>query len=266
MRLCRVFPAWAGGALVASLLMPAVLHAETPEGARPGLPPVVELGSGGAAPSSSREALADLLQQLESLQTALRNLRGQVEVQGNEIERLKARQRELLADIDRRVSDLEHRAGTGAPTSGMAPAPAPAANAVAGGVAGAASAKEQQDYDAAFGLMKQGSYERAAKGFRDFIAKYPQSALHDNAQYWLGEAYYVMRNFRQALQEFTKMADHSTSEKAPDAAVKIGYCHYELGEWAKARESLNQVIARYPGSPAAKSAELRLAKMKKEKH
>jgi TolA-binding protein len=51
----------------------------------------------------------------------------------------------------------------------------------------------------------------------------------------------------------------------PDAMLKTGYSHYDLGEWAKARESLNQVIARYPGTPAAKSAEQRLAKMKKEK-
>jgi TolA-binding protein len=47
--------------------------------------------------------------------------------------------------------------------------------------------------------------------------------------------------------------------------LKTGYSHYELGELAKARESLNQVMARYPGTPAAKSAEQRLAKMKKEK-
>jgi TolA-binding protein len=46
--------------------------------------------------------------------------------------------------------------------------------------------------------------------------------------------------------------------------LKIGYCHYELGEWARARDNLNQVVARYPGQPAAKSAGQRLAKMKKE--
>ena len=255
MRLPRRFSAWAGGALLTVLLTPAAPVAGAPEGSRPGLPPVVELGVGGTPASSSpaREALADLLQQLETLQTEVRNLRGQVEVQANEIERLKARQRELLADIDRRVSELERR-GT------AAPAP------VAPGSAAASSAQEQQDYDAAFNLMKQGFYERAAKGFRDFIAKYPQSALRDNARYWLGKAYYAARNFRQALEEFGKlMSDHPKSPKVPDAMLETGYSHYELGEWTKARASLNQVMARYPGTPAAKSAEQRLAKMKKEK-
>ena len=255
MRLPRRFSAWVGGALLTVLLTPAAPVAGAPEGSRPGLPPVVELGVGGtpASSSPSREALTDLLQQLETLQTEVRNLRGQVEVQANEIERLKARQRELLADIDRRVSELERR-GT------AAPAP------VAPGSAAASSAQEQQDYDAAFTLMKQGFYERAAKGFRDFIAKYPQSALRDNARYWLGKAYYAARNFRQALEEFGKlMSDHPKSPKVPDAMLETGYSHYELGEWTKARASLNQVMARYPGTPAAKSAEQRLAKMKKEK-
>lgn len=292
MRFPRRFSTWAGGALAAGLLAPAVLAVAASEGSRPGLPPVVELGVGGApaTASPSREVLADLLQQLESLQTELRNLRGQVEVQANEIERLKARQRELLADIDRRVSELERR---GAAAS--SPAAAPSGESTAAPAAGVAvSAQEQKDYDAAFSLMKQGFYERAAKGFHDFIAKYPQSALRDNAQYWLGEAYYVVRNFRRAIEEFARvMSDYPKSEKAPDALLKIGYSHYELAqdlEQARkkeeagkrrpaelkrikaeerkardqARENLNQVIARYSGTPAAKSAEQRLARMKQE--
>lgn len=259
MRRLGLFSAWAGGVLMFGSLAPAVLAAAgSPEGSRSGLPPVVELGVGGAPAAPSREALADLLQQLESLQTELRNLRGQVEVQANEIERLKTRQRELLADIDRRVSGLERR---GAAVS------SPETLSSGGGVAASlpASAQEQKDYDAAFSLMKQGLYERAAKGFRDFNAKYPQSALRDNAQYWLGEGYYVSRNFRQAFEEFAKVvSDYPKSLKTPDALLKIGYCYYELGEWTKARANLNQVIARYPGTPTAKSAEQRLAKMKKE--
>jgi len=256
--------AQAGGVLVAGLLIPVAMAAGTPEGGRD-LPPVVEMGveNAPAKPSPTREAMADLLQQLDTLQTEVRKLRGQLEVQGNEIERLKARERDLLADMDRRVSALEQQktsaTATPASSAGAASSTPPAAAPV--------SAQEQKAYDAAFDLLKQGYYERAAKGFRDFISKYPQSALRDNAQYWLGQAYYVVRNFRQALVEFGKViSDHPNSIKAPDASLKIGYSHYELGEWSKARASLNQVITRYPGTPAAKSAEQRLAKMEKEKH
>lgn len=248
---------WAAGMAALGQLAPS-WAAQAPARGRE-LPPVVEMGVGGAPASASREVLADLLQQLESLQAELRSLRGQVEVQANEIERLKTRQRDLLADIDRRVIELERR-GTAAEA-----APAPAAGDSASAPAAPASAPEQQDYDAAFNLLKQGNYDRAIKAFREFLARHPQSRLRDNAQYWLGEACYVKRDFRKALTEFNRLlSDYPQSLKAPDALLKIGYSHYELGEWAKAREHFNRVIARYPGQPAARSAEQRLAKMKKE--
>ena len=57
---------------------------------------------------------------------------------------------------------------------------------------------------------------------------------------------------------------HPDSPKAPDAMLKVGYCYYELADWAKARETLNQVLTRFPNTPVARSAEQRLAKMKKE--
>jgi tol-pal system protein YbgF len=261
MKTPRRYGVWAAGAWLATLTAPGWAAETSPAGR--GLPPVVELGVGGApAASPSRDALADLLQQLELLQAELRSLRGQVEVQNNEIERLKARQRDLLADIDRRVTELERRPTVAGGSEAASTAEIAASSAATGA---ATSAQEQQAYEAAFNRMKQGQYDRAAKGFREFIDKYPQSALRDNAQYWLGEAFYVVRDFRKALTEFTRLMDeHPKSPKAPDALLKIGYCQYELGDRAKARDALNQVIARYPGQPAAKSAEQRLAKMKKE--
>jgi tol-pal system protein YbgF len=242
---------WIAAALLAAVF---TSPAQAAQEAR-GLPPVVELGAGAtaASPSPTREALADLLQQLDALQTQVRNLRGKIEVQDNEIERLKARQRELFSDIDKRISDLERR------TAAPAPAVATAA------AASTPTTQEQQDYDAAFNLLKQGAYEQAAKGFRDFIGKYPGSTLRGNAQYWLGQSYYVTRHFRQARDEFAKVGqDGVDAEKASDALLKTGYCSYELGEWARAREALTQVMARYPGSAAAKAAEQRLMRMKKE--
>lgn len=217
-----------------------------------------------AAPADSarREALADMLLQLEQAQTELRELRGKVEVQTHEVEALKARQRDLIADIDRRLSELERRSA--APAEGAARETA--ASAPPTDIVPTNLAQEQQEYDAAFALLKQGQYERAGKRFRDFIRAHPKSPLADNAQYWIGESAYVVRNFKQALSEFSKVVQsHPDSPKAPDAMLKVGYCYYELADWAKARETLNQVVARFPNTPAARSAEQRLAKMKKEK-
>jgi tol-pal system protein YbgF len=205
-----------------------------------------------------------MLLQLEQIQAELRELRGKVEVQAHELEALKTRQRDLLGDIDRRVREIERRgtaplAAEGAAKPGAAPVAAPAE------VVTTDLAKEQQEYDAAFALLKQGQYDRAGKRFRDFVRAHPKSPLADNAQYWIGESAYVVRNFKQALQEFSKVAQaHPDSPKASDALLKVGYCQYELADWGKARETLNQVAARYPDTPAARSAAQRLAKMKKE--
>jgi len=218
------------------------------------------------ASAPTRETLVDLLVQLEALQTEIRQLRGQLEVQAYELERLKNRQRDLLGDLDRRLRALERRGGGAPPGSaGSAPAPAASAGRRPAPRMPAGTAQEQKDYDAAFNLLKQGFYDRAAKSFRDFIAKHPRSSLVDNAQYWVGEANYVVRNFRLALEEFSKVVnEYPNSLKIPDAMLKIGYSHYELGAWSKAREILQQVIARYPNTTVSKSAEIRLAKMKKE--
>jgi tol-pal system protein YbgF len=220
------------------------------------------------AANPARETLVDLLLQLEQLQTEVRSLRGQVETQTYELERLKNRQRDVLADHDRRMRELERRGGV-APASGASTPPADKPGEHAAGTQPGAtapvSASEQQAYDAAFALMKQGQYSKAAKSFREFIGKYPRSQLADNAQYWIGEALYVGRNFKAAREEFAKVAsDYPGSDKTADAALKVGYSHYELGEWSKAREAFTATIAKYPNTRAAKAAEERLAKMKKE--
>jgi tol-pal system protein YbgF len=248
---------------------------------RSGKPPVVSgsAGSGSTAETAMRQSMLDLQQQFDQLQTEQRQLRDTVEVQAHEMEQLKTRQRDLLSDIDRRMRDLERRgtgeAGMGAvpeagavpPSPGSAvslPAVVPAA-AGSGQVNVPPNATQQQEYEAAFDLMKQGNYERAIKSFRTFIAKHPDSTLADNAQYWVAEANYVLRNYKLALEEFSKvLAQYPRSTKAPDSLLKIGYVHYETAAYDKARTTLNDVMARYPNTTAARLAVTRLEKMKKE--
>ena len=127
------------------------------------------------------------------------------------------------------------------------------------------NASQQQEYEAAFDLMKQGNYERAIKSFRAFLAKHPDSSLADNAQYWIAEGNYVLRNYKLALEEFSKvLAQYPRSPKAPDSLLKIGYVHYETAAYDKARSTLNDVVARYPNTTTARLAATRLEKLKKE--
>ena len=240
-------------------------HAAEPLPDRRAVRPQAPVTSPGAP--ATREALLDIMIQLDALQNEIRQLRGQLEVQGHELERMKNRQREAITDFDQRLQGLERRAPASAPapTTGSGPTTivTPPVSSNDAGVP--PSASEQQAYEAAFGLMKQGQYDRAATSFRDFIMRHPKSALADNAQYWIAEAGYVSRNYKVAREEFEKVvARYPSSPKVPDALLKIGFSYYELGAFDKARETLNQVVSRYPNTPAAKSAETRLAKMAKE--
>ena len=246
----------------------------------------------GAGAAQGDQAVLELLGEINRLQTLVQQLRGELEVQTHQLEQLRGQQRQALADFDRRLRELEERPGqqqtqapggsstrtvrppqviVTPPTGGDARARAPRAESAPPPAsapvqrASRPSDSEQQAYDAAFNLMKQGLYAQAAVRFREFLTRFPEGALADNAQYWIGEAAYVTRDFRKAIEEFGKvLASYPDSAKVPDAMLKIGYTYYELGEFDKARETLSQVTARYASTAVAKSAELRLEKIAQE--
>ena len=98
-------------------------------------------------------------------------------------------------------------------------------------------------------------YGQAVLDFVDFIAKYPRHPLAANAQYWIGEAYYVQRDYRQALTEFQKVLDVAPgSAKVPDALLKVGLCYRNLRDESRARQTWDRVVKDYPKSPAATKA------------
>ena len=134
-------------------------------------------------------------------------------------------------------------------------------------VVAAPSEAEKEAYDKAFQAMKELRYADAAEDFQSFLDQYPNSEYADNAVYWLGESYYVTRNYDIALTSFQRlMDDYPDSPKVPDALLKIGYTHYELKQWDKARAALLQVQQDYPDTTLARLAESRLRSMKMEGH
>lgn len=231
------------------------------------------------------QGLIDMLTQLQQLQREVRQLRGEVEMQGHQLQELQRQQREIYLDIDRRLGG----AGTPQPATppvGTVEAPAPALvpEAVAPGAAvqpapevqapppgpvqqaSMATPEEQAAYEQALNILREGRYADAAQAYRQFLASYPNGRYADNAQYWLAETQYVTRQFPQALTEFGKVVDsYPGSAKVPDALLKMGYIHYERGDWKAARDSLQTVTQRYPDSTAARLASERLQRMDREK-
>jgi tol-pal system protein YbgF len=233
-------------------------------------------------------SLVSLMEQVSALEREVQQLRGDIEVQTHSMESLQKRQRDLYLDIDRRLHRLE-AGGVQGQTSGVpgaAMAPVDPRRAVGPGVAtqppltptrsptagsapaaGLNPAQERKDYDRALEQLKEGRYTEASSAFQAFLGKYPGSGYADNAQYWLGEVYYVTREFQPALSEFGKVVDsYPDSTKIADAKLKIGYIQYELKDWTKARQMLNQVVQAYPGTTTARLAQERLDRMKREGH
>ena len=224
------------------------------------------------------ESLFKLFDEVESLETEVRELRGQLETLSHTLNQLKEHQRELYLDTDRRLQRIESATPTqtaspatqpattsGTPaTSATAPSqPAPTSTTPSAGQTPSATGvdpfAEQQAYQSAFNLLKSGRYEDAAVAFQQFVAEFPTGSYADNAQYWLGETYYITRQFQRAVQEFERLVSmHPNSQKLTHALLKIGYAHDELGNKAEAERVLGELMERYPQSAAAGLARKRL--------
>jgi tol-pal system protein YbgF len=205
----------------------------------------------------SNQSLLDMANQVESLRNDVRAMRNDVDVLSHSLESSRKQQKDLYSDLDARLKAVEARGGGAAAAAG-----APAG---AGDVQSADADKGA--YQAAFDLLKAGQYDRAIAGFQAFLSTYPNSALADNAQYWLGEAYYVNKQFPESLAAFQRVVEKFPgSRKLPDALLKIGYCDYELKDYSAARSALEQVPAKFPDSASARLAQQRLEKMAAEKH
>jgi tol-pal system protein YbgF len=200
-------------------------------------------------------SLVDLTVQADDLQQTTAELRGRTESLEHDADNQSKRQRELYADLDMRIQNLERRGGSGPVNVLDGGSLAPGQLPVPGG-------SDRDNYQAAFELLKEQRYEPAAMAFQQFLVSYPDSQLADNAQYWLAESYYVTQKYDQALTEFEKVINsYPTSRKVPDALLKVGYCNYELNRWNDARGALARVQADYPDTTAARLAEQRIKRM-----
>lgn len=114
-------------------------------------------------------------------------------------------------------------------------------------------------YDASYLDITKGNYELALAGFGEFIKRFPKHDLADNAQYWMGEAYYAQKKYEPALTEFEKVVgSYPGKGKEPAALYKIGLCQQEMGNKDKARQYWQLLAKKYPKSPEAALAKDKL--------
>jgi tol-pal system protein YbgF len=209
----------------------------------------------------NNQSLLQLSQRIDGLEAQLRQLRGELEELQNSNDMLRKQQRDLYADLDRRLSALQAGAKNAAAGSGDA------ATGGTGGSAGADGGGDQSAYAHAFDALKSTDYAGAIARFRDFMRTYPQSQLAGNAQYWLGEAFYVTHDYDNAAAAFRAVGEqYPQSPKVPDALLKLGLTQIDQKKLVDARSTLKQVVQRFPGTDAAKLAASRLQSIPPDEH
>lgn len=144
--------------------------------------------------------------------------------------------RNELAAQDRRLQELQ--------TEPARPVKVATRPQVSGGV----SAEYRSAYENAMSLYNRHNHREALTAFTNLLAMDDKNSLADNAQYWMGECYYALGNYNQAVAEFQKVLSFTRSNKSDAALLKLGLCYIRLGDRNQARSELEQLIANFPRS------------------
>lgn len=216
---------------------------------------------------------ADFEVRLQKLERALSELTGRYEEATYQISQMKDRLERVNSDIDFRLKELESKGGgaVGDPFGGPAkpsaavPAAAPSAAKTPEKAAEKPAEKQtaavaplpanstpEKQYEHAFELLRQSDYDKAEKAFTDFLAKNKGHQLAGNAQYWLGETYYVRNKFQDAAVAFAEgVQKYPKNNKAADNLLKLGMSLQQLNQKKDACTAFNQLITKFPEASAS---------------
>jgi len=210
-------------------------------------------------PSSGASGNTQLFYKIQILEQEIRDLRGLLEEQSHNLDRLAREQKDQYLDIDRRLSQGSPNASNAsssvaASTTAGVTEPGPSTSDV---VAVDGGDPETREYNLAFALTREKQYQEAIDGFTSMVNEFPNGAYTGNAFYWLGELYLALElpDIEKSRQSFVQVVnlfpDHA---KVPDSLYKLGVVYHRLGDLIRARQYLNQVISQYPASASARLA------------
>ncbi len=122
-------------------------------------------------------------------------------------------------------------------------------------------AEYERKYREAYQLFSEHQYRQAMEIFKSLVASNPNHNLADNAQYWIGECYYLLGDYRAAILAFEKVFTFKNSNKNADAQYKLGLCYYHLKDYKRARLEFQTFVDNYQNSKLVRKAEAYLAKL-----
>jgi len=114
-------------------------------------------------------------------------------------------------------------------------------------------------YQSAYRDYMGGNYQLALNGFQEYIRRFPDTDLTDNAQYWVGECYDALGQEKEALDAFSALLEkYPTSDKAAAAQLKKGLVALKMGDQGQGVVNLQYVVYEHPGTPEADLAREKL--------
>lgn len=233
----------------------------------------------GAVPAG--QAALNTEMRMSELEDRIRELTGRIEELTNNLNQVKQQVDRLSSDIDVRFSQLQQapppapglaaapppskpspgagadltqpasRSGTlGTLTTPAAPKPAAPAQQTASTEGTLPSGSAQDQYNYAMGLLTQANYPAAEQAMRSFVARFPKDSLAGNAQYWLGETFYVRKDYANAATAFAQGYDkYPKSAKAADDLLKLGMSLANLNQKADACRAYARLQRDFPTAP-----------------
>jgi tol-pal system protein YbgF len=259
-------------------LQRAVYRGETPPAQRDE-PSSDELRAAGIAPEAVTQRLVSNEQRMSDIEAELRRLTGAIETAVHDVDAMRNRVDKLVADVDFRLSALEQAIQTN-PSVPQAAAPVPGEQGVARAAETSPPPPRQQaavvpeqtlpdgspteQYEHALSLlMITAKYDTAEQAFKTFLDENADHPLAANAQYWLGETFYVRKNYAEAAAAFIEgYTRYPEGSKAPDNLLKLGMSLAALDNKEDACASFGELYARFP---SADPRLLRQADQQKEK-
>ncbi len=170
----------------------------------------------------------------------------------------------IIADLEKRIQQLEQ--GTTAVNSNSTNSKANARNTqkpTPNPSTKAPSAREKALYDDAYSTFKRGNFKTAKDKFKKFITTFPDSSYKVNSQFWIGECYYKIGDYAEAIIRYDEIIANSPHhQKAASALLKQGFAFLKLGDTTDGKLILNKVVTNYPKSDQAEIARRKLKTIK----
>jgi len=199
-----------------------------------------------------RRSLLDFLSQIEGLKSELSQSRGAQERLAKDLSEVQLQQKDALKSLDDRFRALEERLRSLEPQKVSLD-----------GADFTAEPAEKRDYEAALEIFRRGDFAAAQLSLGQFVQRYRTSGYAPTALFWLGNAQYANKDYKDAQANFQRMLNLAPAHpKAAEAMLAISNVQIELKDLKAARKTLDDLIKNHPSSETATTARERLARLR----